>query len=124
LAGSIPLLPETNQLALVDRTGAVDTVVDTIFCHSVPVLKKNDPTVESYTNNPFVFGIASRPVVLTRGIRIPLLKDFISSIALGLAVEPSSLIATFWAKLFNPKKKDAHKRRRKKHFFICSCFND
>src|SRR5689334_20722212 len=51
--------------------------------------------------------IAILSVVLIRGINIPLLYDLISSIALGLGKEPSSLIATLWPNPCITKNNDA-----------------
>src|SRR5262245_27664662 len=79
----VPLFPAVSQLP----APAVR------FCQALPVLYQNDRVTVSYTNRPGVLGMASRLAVPMRGIRIPLLADLISSMALESGNDPSMLIA-------------------------------
>jgi len=62
----------------------------------VPVLYQNELLVVSYTSKPLVLGMDNLASESIRGIRMPLLADLTSKIALGLAKEPSALMARFW----------------------------
>src|SRR5688500_5053424 len=87
---SKPVLPVVSQALAADNA-----VLLAFDFHSSPVLYQNDCVVLSYTSKPLVGGIARRAALLMRGIRMPLLFDFTSRMALASAKEPSALIARF-----------------------------
>src|SRR5687768_12061909 len=87
---SVPLLPVINQALAIEN--AVPVAID---FHSTPLLYQNDCVVLSYTSKPRVGGMARRASLLMRGIRIPLLLDFTSRMALASGDDPSALIARF-----------------------------
>src|SRR5687768_15897394 len=89
---SVPLLPVSSQ-----AFAAASAVEVAILFHWVPVLYQKLCVVSSYTSKPFVGGMARRAAVFIRGMRMPLLFDFTSRMALTSAEEPSVLTAKFCA---------------------------
>src|SRR5947208_2328829 len=102
--GTLLIVPKKFTLSTIPEFPVVShaSFEDTaaIVCQLFPLLYQKDFVSMSYTSNPFVCGINCRCEVVIRGINKPFVVDLISTIAFGLAFDPSVLIARFCANKF------------------------